>query len=47
MTLTVGEEALSIWNKDMEFGPEPGKVNVMVGSDSQKTEEVTITILEQ
>ncbi|MED4130151.1 glycoside hydrolase family 3 N-terminal domain-containing protein [Shouchella miscanthi] len=47
VTLTVGEEALSIWNKDMEFGPEPGKVNVMVGSDSQKTEEVTITILEQ
>ncbi|GAF24173.1 beta-glucosidase [Bacillus sp. JCM 19047] len=22
VTLTVGEEALSIWNKDMEFGPE-------------------------
>lgn len=42
----LGTEELALWNPKMEFVLEPGRIKVMVGTDSTQTEETIVHLTE-
>lgn len=46
VTFTINQELLSFYNKDMKWVIEPGEFTIMVGTSSDKTQEVKLTVTE-